>query len=95
MLTEGVGIIFFMLNSRPNIHTDRITKRMRKTTDDEILKSVERVEICSPCEDDPLPTNVRNKAIHVRRAAKPLNRFENGETMIAAIAPIQTRTVRL
>jgi hypothetical protein len=69
--------------------------RIRKTTDEEILKSVERTEICSPCEDDPLPTNVRNKAIHVRRAANPLNFFENGETMMAAIAPIQTRTFRL
>jgi hypothetical protein len=68
---------------------------MRKTTDDEILKSVERTEICSPCEDDPLPTKVRNKAIHVRRAANPLNRLEKGETMIAAIAPIQTSTFRL
>jgi hypothetical protein len=68
---------------------------MMKTTDDEILKSVERTEICSPSDEDPLPTNVRNKAIHVRRAAKPLNRLENGETMMAAIAPIQTRTFRL
>lgn len=68
---------------------------MRKTTDDDILNSVERTEICSPCEDDPLPTKVRNRAIHVRKAANPLNLFEKGETIMAAIAPIQTRTVRL
>jgi hypothetical protein len=61
----------------------------------EMLKSVERVEISCPCEDDPLPTNVRNNAIHVRNAANPLNRLEKGETIMAAIAPIQTRTVRL
>ena len=95
MLT-GVGMTFFLPNNnRPKIQTDKIMNRIRKTTDEEILKSVERTEICSPCEDDPLPTNVRNKAIHVRRAANPLNFFENGETMIAAIAPIQTRTFRL
>ena len=94
MLT-GVGTIFFLPKSRPKIQTERITKRIRKTTDEEMLKSVERVEISCPCEDDPLPTKVRNKAIHVRKAANPLNRLEKGETMIAAIAPIQTRTVRL
>ena len=60
-----------------------------------MLKSVESVEICSPCDEDPLPTNVKNKAIHVSKAAKPLNLLENGETMMAAMAPIQTRTVRL
>jgi hypothetical protein len=60
-----------------------------------MLKRVERVEICSPCEDDPLPTKVRNSAIQVRKAANPLNLLENGETMMAAIAPIQTKTVRL
>jgi hypothetical protein len=82
-------------NNRPKIQTDKITKRIKKTKDDEILKSVERTEICSPCDEDPLPTNVRNKAIHVRRAANPLNFLENGDTIIAAIAPIQTRTFRL
>ena len=95
-LLTGVGIIFFLPNNnRPKIQTDKITKRMRKTKDDEMLKSVERTEICSPSDEDPLPTNVRNKAIHVRRAANPLNFFENGETIMAAIAPIQTRTFRL
>ena len=95
-LLTGVGMTFFLPNNnRPKIHTVRITNRMMKTTDDEILKSVERTEICSPSDEDPLPTNVRNNAIHVRRAANPMNFFEKGETMIAAIAPIQTRTFRL
>jgi len=45
LLTEGVGTIFFLPSSLPNIQTDRITKTIRKTTDEEILKSVESVEI--------------------------------------------------
>ncbi len=95
MLTEGVGTIFFRPIRRPNIQTDRITKTIKNTTDDEMLKSVERAESCSPCEDDPLPMKVRNSAIQVRNAANPRNLFEKGETIMAAIAPIQTRTVRL
>jgi hypothetical protein len=95
LLTEGAEMIFFLPSSRPNNQTDRITNTIRKTSEDEMLRRVERVEICSPCEDVPLATNVRNKAIQVRKAAKPLKRFENGETTMAAMAPIQTRTVKL
>ena len=95
MLTEGVGTIFFLPKSRPKSQTDRNTKTIRKTTDEEILNRVERLEISWFCEEDPLPTKVRNRATQVRNAAKPLNRLEKGETIMAAIAPIQTTTVRL
>jgi hypothetical protein len=37
----------------------KVTKRIRKTTDDEMLKRVERVEIYSPCEADALPTSTQ------------------------------------
>ncbi len=68
---------------------------IRKTNVADRLRYVVSCEISSPRDEEPLPTKVRNNATHVRNAANPRKRFEKGATMMAAIAPIQTRTVRL